>query len=135
MDLLEYFMAICKEEVNGYKTFPLYFINNSRNPIDVMIVIRPDGKDQIPANAKLADISDDMIKKGGIEKYQNIPPVSYIEVAKFQDWDFDFANERDILIRASGKEKHLNFFIDKYLWSLEKVHDVPVLHKSGWICL
>ena len=123
-------MALCKDK-NSAHPYVLYFVNNSQNPIDVLIVIPPGVKSRIPPNAKI----NDLLAIKGLEKFYNLPFLSFKMVARFQDWEFDWSIQRDVFLQSCGKEKHLPFCIDKYRWNLEEVADLPVLHRPGWICL
>jgi hypothetical protein len=135
----DYFLAL-GESVgeNDYTTYPVYFINNTSEQIRTMLAIRPGVMCDIKKGATIDDVDEDLIKKKnvGIEKYRNLPPKSFIEVNRYHNWDFDWENAMHIFLETHGEEKHLNFYIKKYIigW-VKKIDDIPVLHKSGWIIL
>lgn len=136
IDELRYFLAVCEEKQDDYTGYPLYFINNSSEEIEAMIVVSPGAFQYINTKGKMEDIKDDMIDGIGVKKYFRIPPKSYIRDTIYQDWDFDWSNQRYVWIKTRGKGKRLHFYMEKYFIAFnKKVSFIPVLNKSGWICL
>jgi len=134
MDTLKYFIAICEETRNGYTVYPQYFVNNSHEEIESLVIVRPGAFDMIKSKEKIEDIKDDMIDGSiFIRKYLGVPAESYILEDVYRDWDFDWENERIIWIKAQGKEEHLHFYIEKYFIT-NQIEFIPVLNKNGWLC-
>ena len=136
MDILRYFMAICEEDQNGNTVYPLYFINNSLEEIEVLMFIKPRAMEKLKSIKKIEDIKDDFIDSVCVRKCVGIPSKSYIRDTIFFDWDFDWSNERWIWIRAPGGEEHLHFYMERYFIAFNKEVDfIPVLNRKGWIVL
>ena len=102
----EYIIGLCEEDTHYFA----YFINNSSEPIELMI-------------------------EGGEHEYKDIESKSTIFVKSYFDWDFDWSNQINIYLKTGKKELYLGFLMKKYFpaWT-DKVENIPVLNKSGWIC-
>ena len=90
--------------------------------------------DRLKGITTLDEIDDELVDNAGVRKFVNVPPHSFLEDTCFENWDFDWSNSRDVLIKACGREAHLHFYLEKYFIVGPKTANVPVLHKPGWIC-
>jgi len=133
---IQYFMAFRENTVNNYTTFPLYFVNDSDNLIELMFLIRPGIVDKFKGISSLAEIGDEFVDNEWLKKFTNVPPHSFLADTLFYDWDFDWSNSRDVLMRTRGEEHYLHFHFKKYfVFDQPMTDNLPVLHNPGWICM
>jgi hypothetical protein len=131
----KYFMAVSEEDIDGYTMYPLYFVNNSPGLIERMIMVRRAALEKVKGITRISEIKDDLIDDLWVKRFLNIPPHSYIEDGKFHNWEFDWQIERLVFLKVGGKEERLQFTIKRYFITNTKTDNIPVLNKSGWICL
>jgi hypothetical protein len=133
MNKSEFYYAITEEQVDGYTGYPLYFINNSQSPIDELLILRPGKFNLINPTTKIGDISESLIDNNGIHKYIDVPPKSFIQEDLFRDWDFDFSNERKVILKIGSKEEHFHYYMGKGFIVFADDEDIPILNKKGWM--
>jgi len=132
IDELRYFLAICEENLGNYKVYPLFFINNSLEEIEVIILVRTIVFDRIDTIEKIEDIEKDGV---GFRKYLGIPAKSCFKIYEYYDWEFDWSDGIYAWIKTRSKEERLHFYMEKYFILNTKVNFIPTLNKGGWICL
>ena len=96
----KYFMAICQEKKNAW--YRLYFVNNSHDTIEVLISIASGAMTGIVPVARMADIDDKIFDSYCAKKFIDVPPKSHAPITVYQDWDFDWSNAQDILLKSKA---------------------------------
>jgi hypothetical protein len=129
------FLAVILHDSRRYRLYSLYFVNNTAETIDAMIVVAPGGMEALGEGSRLDDLGPDLVDNIAIRKYEGIPPRSYVELTTYFDWEFDWSSTRYIMLRTGGREEHLRFSLEKDLMAGQKLDALPVLGKSGYVCL
>ena len=129
------FLAVVLHESRHYRLYSLYFVNNTSETIDAMIVIAPGGADAIPEGTSIDAVGSELIDNVGVRKYDSVPPRSYVELSTYFDWDFDRSDTRRIMLKTSGREEHLHFDIEGSVMVGRELDFVPVLGKRGYVCI
>jgi len=129
------FLAVVLHESRHYRLYSLYFVNNTSETIDAMIVIAPGGADAIPEGTPVAAVGPELIDNVGVRKYGSLPPRSYVELSTYFDWDFDRSDARRIMLKTSGREEHFHFDIEGSVMLGRELDFVPVLGKKGYVCI
>jgi hypothetical protein len=132
-NLPKYFFAVCEEKIDGYTTYPLFFINNANHKIDEIIIVRPGIYSKIGDARKIDEIDNILIKRHHVVKYENVPPQSFLREATLQDWDFDFTNSRKVFMKVNGQDLYLRCYMEKYFICSKKSY-IDFLGKEGWVC-
>ena len=129
------FLAVVLHESRHYRLYSLYFVNNTSETIDALIVVAPGGVDAIPEGTPIDAVGTELIDNVGVRKYGSIPPRSYVELSTYFDWDFDRSDARTILLKTSGREEHLHFDIEGSVMKGRELDFVPILGKKGYVCV
>jgi hypothetical protein len=129
------FLAVILHDSRRYRLYSLYFINNTPETIDVMIVVAPGGMEAFGEGSPMDDLGPDLVDNIAVRKYEMIPPKSYVELSTYFDWEFDWSSTRYIMLRIGDREEHLRFALEKDLMAGQELDSLPVLGKSGYVCL
>jgi hypothetical protein len=124
----KYLMAICEEEWRP-PNYALYFINNSSEEIEVLVCVKGAIIPKIKPDSRIDDIKSCQ----GIDRFEAIDAKSYLYTDRWFDWDFDWYNERLILLRTKSGESRMEFYFEKYFIIGEK-ENIPIMNQLGWIC-
>ena len=118
-----------------YRLYSLYFVNNTAETIDTMIVVAPGGMEALREGSPMDDLGPDLVDNVAVRRYESIPPKSYFELTTYFDWEFDWSSTRYVMLRTGGREEHLRFALEKDLMAGQEIDALPVLGKSGYVCL
>ena len=110
LDTVGFFLAITKEKMaDGYTMYPAYFVNNTGDTVTYTV---------------------------GQQENAVLGPYSYVEIRRYEGWDFDFANQIVITVHHGGKDEQYCFSMEKYYIAFhEQKENIPVMHTNGWVCL
>lgn len=130
-----FFIAAILHDSRRYRIYSLYFINNTQNTIDSMIVVSPGLMEAKLGGATIDEVGPGLVDNVGTMRYEGIPPRSYVELTTFFDWDFDWSSSRYVMLKTCGKEEHLRFNIERDILSGQEHGGIPVLGRAGYTCL
>ena len=128
------FLAAVLHSSRHYRLYSLYFVNNSLDTIEAMVVAAPGWKEKIPEGTILDDMEAGLVDNVGIRRYDGIPPKSCVELTTCFDWDFDWSSERYVMFTTHDREEHLTFCVEGSIAVGVKLGSLPILGESGYLC-
>ncbi len=130
-----YFLAIVEEHPPNWRTiYGVYFVNNTPDMIDAMIVVRPGLYKKIGEDKRLSDIPKGFVDGIGAQRFEYLSPKGFVKINAYADWDFDWSNGARVYFLTEGREEFLEFEMDKYFIAGGRIDILPVLSIPGYPC-
>jgi hypothetical protein len=129
------FIAAVLHGSRRYRLYSLYLVNNTQETIDSIIVIAPGWLKAATEDTALSATEPSLVDNIGVRRYEEVPPKSYVELTTCFDWDFDWSNNRYVILKTRGREEHLRFNIDRDVVAGTECPGIPVLGRAGYACL